>query len=264
VPPLLEGFAKKNPGHKLIPEAQFLLGWTRIQNGDPRGGLADLRAFADAHPGHPDTAEARRLINQTLARHGDRGELQDTYRTLMTQSPATAEGLYDAAGIGGRLSRPGDQEAAWRKLRTEFPEHPLAHRAALDLANAAYKRKDWKDVVAQAQAAIKSDEEAVQAEAWLLTGEAELKLKRFVAAVKAFESAVAVKNAEAAIRYRALAGLGLAHEEQKHWKPALAAYDSVAGKSPDPTLRDWARQRATAVRARMTPPAGDKKPKSGS
>jgi TolA-binding protein len=262
--PLLEEFVKKHGGHKLAPDAQFLLGWTRIQTGDPRGGLADLRAFVDRYPAHSDTPEARRLITQTLARHGDRGELQDTYRTLMTQSPPTAEGLYDAASIAGRLGRPPDQQLAWRKLRAEFPEHPLAQRAALDLASAAYKRKEWRDVVVQAQVAVKSDEDAVRAEAWLLTGEAELKLKRFAAAVRAFESAVAVKNAEAAIRYRALAGQGLAHEEQQHWKPALAAYESVAGKSPDPTLRDWARERATAVRARLSPPAAEKKPKSGS
>jgi TolA-binding protein len=262
--PLLEGFARKYPGHKLLPDARFLLGWTRIQNGDPRGGLAELRAFVEGNPGHADTPEARRILTETLARHGDRGEMQDVYKQLMTQSPATPEGLYDAGTIAGRLGRALDQQAAWRKLRTEFPDHVLGQRAALDLANAAYKRKEWRDVVAQAQTATKSDEDAVRAEAWLLTGEAELKLKRFSFAVRAFESSAGVKNAEAAIRFRALAGLGLAHEEQQQWKSALAAYESVAGKSPDSTLRDWARERATSVRARLAPSAGEKKPKSGS
>ena len=262
--PLLEGFARKYPGHKLVPNARFLLGWTRIQNGDPRGGVADLRAFVEGNSGHADTPGAQRLITETLARHGDRGEMQDVYKQLMTQSPPTPEGLYDAATIAGRLARPSEQQAAWRKLRTEFPEHPLARRAALDLANAAFKRKEWREVVTQAQPATKSDDDAVRAEAWLVTGEAELKLKRFSSAVRAFESAAGVKTAESAIRYRALAGLGLAHEEQQQWKPALAAYESVAGKSPDPTLRDWARERATSVRARLGPPEGDKKPKSGS
>ena len=36
---------------------------------------------------------------------------------------------------------------------------------------------------------------------------------------------------------------------------ALAAYDAVASKSPDATLRTWARDRAAAVRAQPSPPA---------
>ena len=57
------------------------------------------------------------------------------------------------------------------------------------------------------------------------------------------------------MRYRALAGLGLAREEQKEWKAALTAYEAVASQSPDSTLRDWARERATAMKSQL--------PKSG-
>jgi len=262
--PLLEAFRGRYPDHKLGPDAQFLLGWLRLQTGDPRGGLADLRAFVKGHPSHVQAAEARRLLNETMARHGDRNELQEAYRTLIAESPSRAEGLWEAASIAAKLGRESDQGAAWRKLRTQFPDHPLSLRVALELAQDAYKRKEWKDVVPQAQAAARSEDEAVRAEGWLLTGEAELKLKHFPAAQKAFESAVAIKSIEPSLRFRALAGLGLAHEEQREWKQALAAYESVAGKTSDTTLRDWARERARAVRARMTTVPADKKPKSGS
>jgi TolA-binding protein len=261
--PLLEAFRGRYPDHKLGPDAQFLLGWLRLQTGDPRGGLADLRAFVKGNPSHPQAAEARRLLNETMARHGDRNELQEAYRTLLSESPARAEGLWEASTIAAKLGRESDQAAAWRKLRTQFPDHPLSARAGLELAQDAYKRKEWKDVVENARAATRSDDEAVRAEGWLLTGEAELKLKHFQTAQKAFESVVAIKSTEPSVRFRALAGLGLAHEEQREWKQALAAYESVAGKSGDTTLRDWARERAKAVRARMTPAPGDKKPKSG-
>ena len=82
--------------------------------------------------------------------------------------------------------------------------------------------------------------------------------------MKAFEAVGSVKNAEVVVRYRAFAGLGLAHEEQKEWKAALVAYEAAA-RTSDATLRDWARQRATAMKNRLgsaTPPAV--KPKSGS
>jgi len=249
--PLLEDFVARHRGHAQAPEARYLLGWARVETGDPRAGVTDLKAFVEAYPTHAQVPAARQLITRTLARHGNPAELAEAYRALMAEAPPTAEGLHDAAGIAGRLGREKDQEAAWRRLRTEFPDHALARRAALELASAAYKRKDWKQTLAHAEAATKSDEEAARAEAWLLVGEADLKLKRFKSAEKAFGAAVAVKDVDPALRFRALAGLGLAHEEQREWKPALNAYEAVAGKSPDATLRDWAKERAQAVRRRM-------------
>jgi TolA-binding protein len=264
IPPLLEPFVSKYPTHKLVPDARYLLGWARIESGDPRGGVSELRVFVDKHPRHEQAAAARRLLTQTLARHGDRQELGEAYRALMNQSPPTPEGLLDAASVAGRMGRGRDQEAAWRKLRSEFPEHPLAQRAALDLATAAYNRKEWKEVVVHAQGALRSEDDGVRAEAWLLAGEAELKLKRFEAAEKAFHNSTAVKSATPAIHFRALAGLGLAYEEQREWKQALDAYESVADQSSDQTLRDWARQRANAARSRLNDSPSEKKLRSGS
>ncbi|HEY3067355.1 MAG TPA: tetratricopeptide repeat protein [Methylomirabilota bacterium] len=254
--PLLTSYGKY-PNAPLAPDAQYLLGWTRVAAGDQRGGANDLRAFVAANPGHPLVPEARRVLNDTLAKYGDREELTETYAALMAQNPATPEALNDAALVAARLNRPRDQEAAWRKLRAEFPDHPLARRAALDLDNAAFKRKDWKEAASMGQAAAESEDATIRAEGWLLTGESELKLKRYSPAIKAFDAVTAVKGAEPSVRYRALAGLGLAHEEQKSWRPALAAYESVATKSPDATLRDWAKERAAAVKAQLNnaPPA---------
>ena len=221
--PLLGEFAAKYPAHKLAPDAQYLLGLARVQGGDPRAGVADLRAFVAAHPAHPLAPAAQRLITGTLTRYGDRQELLETYKVLLEQTPPTAEALYDAGAIAGRLDRRRDQEAAWRRLRAEFPEHALTHRAALELANAAFKRRDFKEAAAQAQAAAASTEEGVRAEALLLGGESDLKLRRLPAAAKAFEAVGTVANVEAGVRYRALAGLGLTREQQQNWKAALAA-----------------------------------------
>lgn len=263
--PLLAGFTAKYPSAPQRADAQYLLGWLKATTGDARGGLADLRAFVAAYPSHDQAPAARKLIAQTLARHGDREELLDSYKALMEQEPATPEGLYEAAGIAVRLARRPDQDAAWKKLRTQFPEHALTRRLALDLAAAAFKQKSWKDAAAFAQVAAESNEISLKSEGWLLTGESELKLKRFGPAAKAFEAVGAIPDVEADVRFRALAGLGLAREEQKEWKAALAAYDAVVKKSPDPTLRDWARQRVTEVKARAAaPPPPKARPGTGS
>ena len=97
-------------------------------------------------------------------------------------------------------------------------------------------------------------------EAWLLVGESELKQKRFAPAAKAFETVRALNDVDAGVRYRALAGLGLTREEQQDWKAALAAYEAVVNRSPDATLRDWARDRATAMKSRLAKPNGAPKP----
>ena len=247
--PLLSTFPGKYPSSKLIPDAQFLLGWAKVNNGDTRGGVADLRAFLKTNPSHEQAPEAQRLIGQTLGKSGNRDEMLESYKALMEQSPPTAEGLAEAVDIATRLSRPKDAEAAWRRLRSQFPDHTLTRRLALSQANAAFKQKNWKDASALGAIAAQSAEDATRADAWLLVGESELKLRRFPQAIKAFEAVGAINDVEAGARYRALAGLGLAREEQKEWKAALTAYEAVAGRSPDSSLRDWARERVTAMKA---------------
>ena len=249
--PLLTPFPGKYPGSKLIPDAQYLVGWAKLNEGDPRGGLADLQAFVAAHPSHDQAPAARLLVAQAAARHGDRAQMQQAYGIFMAQEPPTAEGLHEAATIAIRLSRPKELDAAWTRLRAQFPEHPLTRRLALDLADAAFKQKNWKDTIALARTAAQSEDDAVRSGAWLLLGESELKLRHLPQAVKAFEAVGTVADVEDGVRYRALAGLGLAREEQKEWKAALTAYEAVVNRSPDSTLRDWARERVTAVKAQL-------------
>jgi len=258
--PLLTTFVTKYPSSKLVPDAQFLLGWIKTDNGDQRGGAVDLRAFVAANPNHEQAPEARRLITAALGKYGDRDEQLASYKALMEQNPPTADGLYDAAQIATRQSRPKDTEAAWRKLKGQFPDHPKTRKLALELAEAALTQKNYKDAGALGLTAAQSDEDSVRAGGWLVVGESELKLKRFPQAAKAFEAVGAVGDVEVGVRYRALAGLGLAREEQKDWKAALAAYEAVAGRSPDSTLRDWARQRVTAMKNQLKPSNGTPAP----
>jgi TolA-binding protein len=250
--PLLTGFATKYPKSRLVPDAQYLLGATRVAAGDRDAGIDDLKAFVAAHPSHPLAATARQTITGTLAKSGNKTQQQSAYSQLMQQSPPTPEALYDAGLIAGRLGQPQNQDAAWRRLRKEFPNHPLAHQAALELARAAFKKKSWQDAATLGKAATASGDDAVRAEGFLLTGESELKLNRFKDAAKSFEAVATIKNVEAADRYRALAGLGLAREQLGELRAALTAYESVASKCPDATLRDWARDRAAAVKARLS------------
>ena len=259
--PLLSGFGKKYPGSKLVPDAQYLMGWVKYNNGDRPGGLADLKSFVDTYPNHADAAAARTLLAQGYAKYGTRSERLQAYKALLAQTPPTAQAYYDAAGIARDLGLRAEQDEAWRKLNAQFPSDPLTRQLAGKLAASAFNQKNWKDTVTFGTIAGQSDDNAVRAEAWGFVGESEIKQRRFSQAAKAFEAVLAVKDVEPDLRYRALAGLGLAREELKEWKGALTAYENVAKNCPDPTLRDWARERAAAVKPFATKPPNGTTPK---
>src|SRR5262245_32424146 len=250
---LLRPFATKYPGNRLIPDSRYLLGQALIAAGDTREGLSELRAFVAAYPSHDLAPQARRLAADTVMKKGTKAELNDELKQLLAQSPATPEGLYDAGVLATKLGRPRDAEAAWARLRKEFPDHALTARASLEAAQAAFTRNAWKDASAFAQAATKSSEPAVRAEALVLLGESELRLKRYPTAYQAFQQAVEAPGQEAPLRFRSLAGIGLVMEEQRQWAQAAKYYEEVAAKSPDTTLRAWAKERRAAVASKLKP-----------
>lgn len=255
----LAPFAERYPDHKLVPEARYLRGMALVSAGQTEEGVAELRAVVAAYPSHDIAVQARRAIGDALVRGGKKGDLADEYKALMSQSPRTAESLYDAGAIATRLGRPRDAEQAFLALRTEFPEHALSGRASLELGHAAFGRGAFKESVTLARAAAKSPEEATRAQAYLLAGEGELRLKRYAPAHQAFQSAAELAGKDAAVRYRALAGSGLALEEQKQWAPAAKLYEEVAAECPDKDLRQWAKTRRAAVAPNLKSAAPDRK-----
>jgi TolA-binding protein len=222
--------------------------------------VGELRAFVKAYPSSELAPTARRTVVDTLVRQGKKGELAEEYKTLVAQSPATAEGLYDAGLVAGKLGRPRDADTAWTRLRKDFPDHPLSGRVSLEMAQSAFAKNSFKDAATLAKAASRSPEDAVRGEAFVLLGESELKQKRHAAAVAAFKSAAEAPAVEPAMRYRALAGTGLAYEEQRQWAQAAKFYDEVASKSPDKTLASWAKERLAAVNTNAKSDKGDAKP----
>src|SRR5262249_60507980 len=92
----------------------------------------------------------------------------------LTEKPAAAEHLSDAGVIAGKAGKTKEQQTAWARLRKEFPNHPLAHQASYDLAEASFKRKEWGQAATQAKAAAATDDEGLRGRALLLEGESEL------------------------------------------------------------------------------------------
>lgn len=253
--PALDTFLQRYPANEFATEAQYLRGAALLEAGKTDEGIAALRSFTASSPDHPLAATARKRFVEALVgsgrASGDRGTLMEAYAALMNESPASPKGLYDAGVIAGQLGRAADQGAAWRKLRREFPDEPLAQRAALDLAHDAFRRSAFKETSALAAAAAQSTDDVLRADAFLLLGESELKMKRFAPALKAFTSSLQTPGMEPGLRYRALAGSAIAHEEQKHYADALPLYEEVSKNSPDHTLRTWAAERVRIVRDRL-------------
>lgn len=260
---VLEPFAQRHPQHRLAPEARYLAAVARVSAGQVTEGVEGLRAVIIAYPRHDVAVQARRVVIDTLLREGKKSDLAEEYRTLMALSPRTPEALYDAGVIAARIARPREASEAWELLRTDFPEHPLAGRAALDLAQAAFGKNAYKDAASLARAATKADEHAIRAQAFLLVGESELKLKRYAPAHQAFQAAADAAGQDKAVRFRALAGSGLALEEQRQWAQAVKYYQEVASESPDKELRTWAQSRRAQAAAHLKPPPKADTPKGG-
>jgi TolA-binding protein len=260
---VLQAFSSRHPEHKLLPEARYWQARARLASGESSQAVTDLRAFARAYPAHELAPVARRLVLDTMVKEGRKSELADDYTALMAQKPPSPDGLYDAGTIAVRLDRARDAEAAWARLRKEFPEHALTGRASLESAQAAFAKNAYRDAATLGRAAAKSPEGLVRGEALLLVGESEMKLKRPSQALPAFQAAAETAGLEPALHFRALAGSGLALEEQKQWVQAAKYYDEVAEKSPDKTLASWAKSRKTAIAPHLK--AGPKPgPKTGS
>jgi TolA-binding protein len=248
---LLQAFEGKYSGHPMAVAARYWLAQALLDSGQTREGLAGMRAFIQAHPSHELAARARRQVSETVLRQGSKDDLAQEYKRLIAQSPASADSLYEAGVMASRLGRPRDAESAWAQVRKEFPDHPLASQAALDLGQAAFARNAFKDAASLAQVASRSGDATVRAEGFLLLGESELRLKRYPAALQAFQSALGKDGLEPALRFRALAGSGLALEEQQKWTQAARYYEEVADKSPDKTLRAWAKERRAALAPKL-------------
>ena len=250
---VLESFPSKYPEHRLAPEARYYLARARLAAGDPDKGVAELRAFARTSPGHELASSARRVALDAQIKGGKKKELAEEYAALMAEKQPTPDDLSEAGAIAVALDRPRDAEIAWGRLRKEFSDHPLTARASLEQAQAAFGKKNFKDAAALGRAAAKSPDDAVRGEALLVVGESEMKLRRPAQALSAFQAAAETPGLEPALHFRALAGTGLAHEDQKQWTQAAKYYEQVAEKSPDKTLATWARTRRAAIAANLKP-----------
>lgn len=250
-------------------DALYGRSWSDLELKNSDAAAAGFRELIATWPNHTlvpsATFQQARILGEQKKPSEAVALLQD-FPTKYPNSALKGDALY----LSGRLKiDSGDPKAGLEDLRqfvAGYPDHaqaPMARkliaqasgRDDLEKASAAFKQKNWKLAVSHATAATKTDDNTMKSEAWLLVGESELKQKRFAPAAKAFEAVTAIDDVEAGVKFRALAGLGLAREEQQQWKAALTAYETVAKRSPDATLRDWAKQRAVDVKSRMANPA---------
>lgn len=257
----------------VAPEALYGRSWSDVELKRPEAAVAGFRELLSAFPDHALAPSATLQAARTLADQKKTSEataLLTDFKKKFPNSPLVPDAMFWSGYLKATGSDPRSGVADLRAFLSAYPNHAqaaaarkaieqadtqLTRKTALDQANAAFKQKNWKAAVTHATAATKSDDDSVRSEAWLLIGESELKQKRFAPAAKAFEAVGAVSEVESSVKFRALAGLGLAREEQQDWKGALTAYEAVANRSPDTTLRDWARERVTAVKARVAKPA---------
>lgn len=256
---LLASYETTYPDSPWLVDALYLRGWSQLTTSQPEGASASLQAFLERAPDNDLVPQARLYLAEALFRQGKKADGLRQLHTLVEASPGTAPILYETGLLARRFDSPADAERAWRRIQAEFPGHRLAHRASLELARAAFTRKRYADALAASQAAAASAEPEVRLEARLLSGESLLQLKRDGAALQEFKAAVEASPANHPLRWRAVAGLGLAHERLQHWAEAGRLYELVAS-GHDETLKEWAAERLKAMKAQQERSGSGKPP----
>ena len=162
--------------HTCVPAARYTLAQALIDcGGSSRRPRRRCAAFFAAYPRHELAAQARRAVTDAVVREGRQGRSWPrSTRRLVAQSPATAEGLYDAGLVAGKLGRPRDADAAWARLRKDFPDHPLSGRVSLEMAQSRLRQEQLQGRGRPREGGVPQPEDAVRGEAFVLLGESEL------------------------------------------------------------------------------------------
>src|SRR5437867_3452406 len=256
----------KDAASPLAPEALYGLGLCELELRRPEPAIKAFRDLLTSWPEHATAAPATFYQAQTLVdlkRYGEAVPLLKEFATKYPKSKLVPDAQYL---LGSARLAAGERDAGVAELQAfaaAYPGHPQAAAARRKATESIAKsgtpsqQQSAYTQLTQPSATAESlyDDGGLRARALLLGGESELKLSRFKEAAKSFEAVGGVKTLEPGDRYRALAGLGLAREQLGEIRAALAAYDAVASKSPDATLRNWARDRAAAVRSQPSQPA---------
>ncbi|MBI4607559.1 MAG: tetratricopeptide repeat protein [Candidatus Rokubacteria bacterium] len=245
---VLADYETAHPTSPWLGDALYLRGWSQLTTGQMEAATATLQSFLARAPTHELAPQAQLHLAEALLRQGNKTQGFRQLQTLLQARSASALLLYDAGLLAHRFDSPADAEQAWRQLQAQFPTHPLAAQASLQLARASFSHQRYADALAAAITATASPDPQVRLEARVLSGESLLQLRRDRAALEAFKTAVEESPEDHPLRFRAVAGLGLAHERLEHWAEAARFYQQVA-TSGDDVLKKWARERLASVKA---------------
>src|SRR6266545_3966108 len=235
---------KEFPDHATAPSAVIQLARALIETKRADEAVAVLEPFASKYPEHKLVPEARYYLARARLATGDSAEGVAGLRAFARTYPghelaASARRVaLDSLIKAGKKKELAEEYAALMALRPPTPE-------------SLYDAGIIAVGLDRGRAAEKSSEETVRGEALLVVGESEMKLRHPAQALPAFQAAADTSGLEPALRFRALAGSGLAHEAQKQWAQAARYYEEVAAGSPDKTLASWAKTRRAAIAANL-------------
>ena len=252
---LLRPFPGTFPQHPKLAEARYLLALADLKRGVREAALTGFERFLTLHPRDPLAAEARLLLARELATQGKGKEALGHYRAFVRdfpENPLLPRALLEEGTLARKLSQPKEASTAWQRLVAMAPADPLARQAALELATLALKEARYTQALYWAEKARLAQERDVREEAWLIEGEAYLRLGQPQAAVDVFK--VVLKGGAKNPRYyRALARSGVAEEALGAREKAVANYQEVVAGAKDPELVRWARDRLKQVKVPTKP-----------
>src|SRR5206468_1239796 len=250
--PAYDAVVKKDATGPRAPDALYGLAWSDLELHRPEVAIVEFRELLDRWPDYALVPSAKLHLARTLVEQKRFGDALPLLESFATKYPNHKQ-LPDAQYLLGLARvKSGDAKAGLADLRAfvaAAPNHELVPAARRLIMETITRQGDRGELEGAYE--VLMDQTPATPEALSDAASIAGRLGRFGAAAKTFEAVSGVKNIEVGIRYRALAGLGLAREQLKDLRGALTAYESVVRGSPDATLRDWARDRAQVVKSQL-------------
>jgi tol-pal system protein YbgF len=86
-----EIFLKDNPSHKLLPNAKYWLGSSRLKDGDYSGAVLEFQHIVADYPRHPKAPEALLKQAEAFGHFGDKMVQEKLYKDVISYYPKTEQ-----------------------------------------------------------------------------------------------------------------------------------------------------------------------------
>ncbi len=174
-------------------KALFQIGKGYFFEGKPRESITNLDILLLEFPNSKYLEEGLFIKGECLAKLGNVDQALEAYTPIVRQNKNNPWRLFALTQMGyiyASRNEPDKAEDAFKKVMEDFPNHPLFYRAALQLGNLAFGKKNIVEAVRYYSLVLKGNIIELFGEAYFGLGEIFYQQGKYEKALTTFETAM--------------------------------------------------------------------------